>query len=437
MADEHRLDDSDNSAVSIAQSVSQGRRSATQICAHHLDIIAKTDADIDAWVWHDAEAVLAASNTIASGLPLSGVPVGLKDIIDSTDMPCCLGSSLFAGRRPSKDAELVTRLRMAGALIMGKTRTTEFAYLQKCETRNPHDRRFSPGGSSSGSAASVAAGQVALAIGSQTGGSVIRPAAYCGVYGFKPSVEAISRAGVLQTSQTLDHIGIFARHLGDIARLGDVIMTDDANLEAAYHAPNDDAPTFLFVEGMFADDIDPYMSARISELVHKLSGHTHHIAIQPFLDSLQDAHSVIYDAEYAQNIGPLLAGRTEGVSDFTLKTIQRGEQVSASDYEAAMALRQQGIDMFSEMLTGGNVLIMASATGQAPLFEAGTGNPACSKFTSLCGLPAITLPHLDGLDLRGPDKLPLGVQLVGAPNADASVISAARWLEAHCAKMMR
>ena len=147
-----------DSAVDLAQAVSEDRLTPKQICAEHLATIDRTDSAIDAWAWHDPDAALAQAGKIEAGLPLSGVPVGLKDIIDSVDMPCCLGSSLFAGRQPQTDAELVQRLRAAGALIMGKTRTTEFAYLQRCETRNPHNSRFSPGGSSSGSAAAVAAG---------------------------------------------------------------------------------------------------------------------------------------------------------------------------------------------------------------------------------------------------------------------------------------
>ena len=437
MAQANFVNADDKTAVEIADSVSQGRQSAEQVCAEHLTKIAKTDADIDAWAWHDPDTALAQAGKIEAGLPLSGVPVGLKDIIDSRDMPCCLGSALFAGRQPDTDAVLVEKLRAAGALIMGKTRTTEFAYLQKCETRNPHNSRFSPGGSSSGSAAAVAAGQITLAIGSQTGGSVIRPAAYCGVYGFKPSFEAISRAGVLQTSQTLDHIGIFARHLGDIARLGDVVMTQDAGLETAYHQCETASPHFLWVEGMFADDIEDYMSARISQLASQLGSHAEQIDLCAFLDELQQAHSIIYDYEYAQNIGPMVAGKLDRVSAFTAQTVARGEQVSEADYHSAMHIRQQGIDRFAALLSGGKFLLMASATGQAPLFEEGTGNPACSKFTSLCGLPAITLPHLDGLDLSGPDGLPLGVQLVGAPSQDASVISAAGWLAGQCSKMMR
>ena len=138
-----------DSAVDLAQAVSEDRLTPKQICAEHLATIDRTDSAIDAWAWHDPDAALAQAGKIEAGLPLSGVPVGLKDIIDSVDMPCCLGSSLFAGRQPQTDAELVQRLRAAGALIMGKTRTTEFAYLQRCETRNPHNSRFSPGGSSS------------------------------------------------------------------------------------------------------------------------------------------------------------------------------------------------------------------------------------------------------------------------------------------------
>ena len=225
------------SAVGIARAIAAGQTTAREHVTHCLTSIRSTDAQFQAWAQVDGDAALARATTLDSGMhqgPLHGLAVGVKDVIDTRDMPTEWGSTVCAGRRPATDAVVVGRLRAAGAVILGKTVTTEFAYLDKAATRNPHNPAFSPGGSSSGSAAAVAAGHVPLAVGTQTGGSVIRPAAFCGVYGLKPSVGSISREGVLQTSQTLDHVGVFAGTLGDLGLISEVLRPLPLHLPLVY-----------------------------------------------------------------------------------------------------------------------------------------------------------------------------------------------------------
>lgn len=427
------------SAVEIAYKIQNGKAEPAGIIQAHLAHIARTDTDIQAWEYLNEDWISdqLRNETVRETVrgALSGVPVGVKDIIDCADIPCCYNSPLFQDRVPSEDARIIQQLKAAGAVILGKTRTTEFAYLQHCQTRNPHQHAYSPGGSSSGSAAAVAAGHVPLALGSQTGGSVIRPASYCGVFGFKPSFEAFSRTGVLQTAQHLDHIGVFARHLEDIGLICNVLMdAKGGDFSAAAMQRQQHSPHFVFDDRLLADEIMPYAMAPLIQLVSRLGAQVETISLDTEIQRFHHAHSVIYDREYAENIGPMIAANPALASEFTQNTVARGQQVSQSDYDTALAVRDEAISLFTELLGRNRYLLLPSATSEAPFFEEGTGNPACSKFTSLCGLPALSIPHLHGLSLSGPDGLPLGVQIVGAAGNDRGVIAAGRWLAEYCAE---
>ena len=233
------------SGLEAQRLLSEGKITALELTEACLDRIAAEEPRVHAWAYLDPELTRAQARRCDEARqlgrpqgPLHGVPVGIKDIIDTRDMPTENGTPLHAGRRPTRDAAVVERLRAAGAVILGKTVTTELAVYHPGKTRNPHDPERTPGGSSSGSAAAVAAGMVPLAVGSQTNGSVIRPASYCGVFAFKPSHGLISRFGVLAQSRPLDHIGVFARTLEDLALIADALIGFDARdrdtrLEAA------------------------------------------------------------------------------------------------------------------------------------------------------------------------------------------------------------
>jgi len=233
-----------NTVAQCVEHIASGALTSAELVQHQFDVIEQTEANVQAWASLDKAQSLFHAATLddlrRSGKPLGslhGIPIGVKDIFDSADYPTEFGSPIYSGRQPTNDCRVIEKLKEAGALVMGKTVTTELAFMHPSATHNPHNLDYSPGGSSSGSAASVAAGQVPLAIGSQTNGSVIRPASFCGVYGYKPSLGIVSRRGVLETSPTLDQVGVFGRDLGDIAMLVDAISGYDHADSASYLAP--------------------------------------------------------------------------------------------------------------------------------------------------------------------------------------------------------
>ena len=424
-------------AVAFLSACAEGRITIPDYIDTCLAEIDRTDTAIKAWEYLDADDVrlqaAVQAEPAAAGLPLRGVPVGIKDIIDSFDAPCAYGSAVYTGRRPEADAELVTRLRRAGAVIMGKTVTTEFAYLQKSRTCNPHKLAFSPGGSSSGSAAAVAAGHVPLAIGTQTGGSVIRPASYCQVHAFKPTHTVISKTGVLQTSATLDQVGFFARSMADIALLSSVFAGTALPPDlAVLSAP----PRLLMWTGLYGQAVDDYVHDGLAEIADALGAV---IETRPAphdrIARFQAAHKLIYDTEISHNLGPVVEAHLESVSHFAAEAVARGHKVASADYQAALQIRDEARAFMAALFAEYDGLLTASATGQAPLFENGTGNPACNTVWSLCGSPCLSLPLLTpdghaGARIAGPDGLGVGLQLIGGLGQDEKILQTGAWLEA-------
>ncbi|MGC6474813.1 MAG: amidase family protein, partial [Candidatus Puniceispirillaceae bacterium] len=275
-----------------------------------LAAIERSDPQLKAWVVVDTKA---ASQNLNG--PLACIAVGIKDIIDVAGLPCRYGSAIYRDRIADKDAELVTALRAAGAVILGKTVTTEFAYLQKSITRNPHDLAHSPGGSSSGSAAAVAAGQIDMAIGTQTGGSVIRPASYCHVHALKPTRGSISREGVLQTSQTLDQVGLFARDITGLAQLG-AVVTGQPDLNYALDNRPKKPPKLLYLTGLYGPHVEGYVHSGLDKIARALSDYMDVLpAPDVEIDRFLQAHKTIYDYEIYQNIGPLAAAHEKQMSE--------------------------------------------------------------------------------------------------------------------------
>ena len=284
--------------------------------------------------------------------PLHGVPVAVKDIVDTTDFPTEHGSVIHAGRRPLRDAAIVTGLRAAGAILPGKTVTTEFACFTPGATRNPHDLERTPGGSSSGSAAAVAAGMVPLAIGSQTNGSVIRPASFCGVVGFKPSYGLIPRTGVLATSATLDHVGVFARSVEDAAFLADSVAGWDegdpatradpppALLRTALAAPPV-VPRLAFVRGPTWEEAEPATRDAFAELAALLGTRLVEVALpEPFAEAVA-VHRTIWTSELAFHLAPEYERGREQLSDRLCQLIEAGRTTPAPDYQRALATRRR------------------------------------------------------------------------------------------------
>jgi Asp-tRNA(Asn)/Glu-tRNA(Gln) amidotransferase A subunit family amidase len=429
-------------ASDAARLIREGIVSAEELVAACLARVREVDGQVQAWTFLDPDHALAQARAADEWRlegrptgPLHGVPVGIKDIIDTGDMPTENGSVLHAGRAPSRDATVVARLRAAGAVIMGKTVTTEFATRTPGKTRNPHNPEHTPGGSSSGSAAAVAASMVPLALGSQTGGSTIRPASYCGVYGFKPTHGLISRHGMFRLSRTLDHVGLFARSVEDIALLGGELAGYDERdpdtrprarlplVEVAAEEPPLD-PMFGFLKTPLWERTDADTKAAFAELVQALGDRVEEVELLPSALEAWDWHRTISDAEVALNLLPEWERGRDGLSPSLRGRIERGRDVRALDYQLARSrvdpIHESFLELFQQRY---DAILTPAAFGTAPAGLASTGDPAFCALWTLCGMPAISVPLM-----QGANGLPLGVQLVGPRDGDARLLRTARWL---------
>ncbi|MGQ0677851.1 MAG: amidase, partial [Rhodospirillales bacterium] len=335
------------------------------------------------------------------------------------------------------------RLRAAGAVIMGKTVTTEFAYFHPCKTRNPHDPKRTPGGSSSGSAAAVAAAMVPGAIGSQTNGSVIRPAAFCGVVGFKPSHGLIPRAGALILSRTLDHVGVFARTVEDAALLAEVmagfderdpdtrpIATPPLAAVAAEEPPL--PPRFAFVKTPHWDQAEAATREAFAELVAALGEAAAEVDLPSVAGEIAGMHRTIMDVEMARNLHRDYEGARGQLSPRLAELIERGRRHLAVDYRRAVDLIDKINESLDDLFNEYDAILTPAAPGEAPVGLDSTGNPIFCTLWTYLGAPAATLPLL-----RGPSGMPMGVQLVGKRGNDARLLRTARWLAAKLAGRRR
>jgi Asp-tRNA(Asn)/Glu-tRNA(Gln) amidotransferase A subunit family amidase len=433
------------SATEAVRLIREGRITSVELVQACLERIGEVDGAVQAWAFLDPEHALAQARAAdeyrMSGQPLGalhGVPVGLKDIIDTADMPTENGSVLHAGRTPSRDASVVSLLRAAGAIIMGKTVTTEFATRTPGKTRNPHDPAHTPGGSSSGSAASVAAGMVPLALGSQTTGSTIRPASFCGVYGFKPTHGLIPRQGMFRLSRTLDHVGLFARTIEDIALLLEELAAHDERdpdtrprprvpyrAVAAGEPPL--VPMFAFVKSSLWDRVDADAREAFAELVATLGDRVEEVELVTPTEEVLEWQRAIGGAEIAINLGREWDTGRDKLSPALRARIQHGREVPAMEYLKALAyipdLNASLTEMFEQRY---DAILTPAAFGTAPKGLESTGDPAFCALWTLCGVPALTIPLM-----QGASGLPLGVQLVGARHRDGQLLRTARWLVAH------
>ena len=424
-----------------ARLVREGVVSAEQWMQACLERVRTVEAEVQAWAFLDPEYALAQARAAdalkQSGQPigpLHGVPVGLKDIIDTADMPTENGSVLHAGRTPSRDAAVVTMLRAAGAIVMGKTVTTEFATRHPGKTRNPHNPAHTPGGSSSGSAAAVAAGMVPLALGSQTTGSTIRPASYCGVVGLKPTHGLIPRSGMFQLSRALDHVGLFARSVGDVALLLEALAGHDERdpdsrprahvpyrTMAAEEPPR--PPRFAFAKTVHWKDVDADAQKALAEFVESLGDRVDEIQLPAPADEAVRWQELISGPEIATSLAREWATGRDQLSAALRARIERGRAVSAIDYLRAQASLPDLHASFSELFERYDAILTPTASGTAPAGLHSTGEPTFCALWTLSGMPALSLPLL-----RGANGLPLGVQLVGPRHGDARLLRTARWL---------
>jgi Asp-tRNA(Asn)/Glu-tRNA(Gln) amidotransferase A subunit family amidase len=435
------------SASEAARLIRDGMISSEQLVEAYLARIRQVDPQVQAWTFLDEDYALTQARALdelrLSGRaigPLHGVPVGLKDIFDTADMPTECGSVLYAGRTPSRDATVTAMLRAAGAVIMGKTVTTEFAYFSPGKTRNPHNPEHTPGGSSSGSAAAVAASMVPLALGSQTNGSTIRPAAYCGVIGFKPTHGLISRYGVLALSRTLDHVGLFANSVEDIALFAEQIVGYDENdpdtrpraripfAEIAAAEPPL-APMFAFIKTPHWQSADEDTREGFAEIIDGLGSQVEEVELFPSTADAWPCHQSIMSAEMAYNLEREWRSGGARLSEQLRAQIERGREVRAADYLSAVGRIKLVNEIFIELFEQRyDAILTPAAPSAAPKGLASTGDPSFCTLWTLCGMPALSLPLL-----QNSAGMPLGVQLVGPRYGDARLLRTARWLARHVA----
>jgi len=428
------------SLVDAATGIREGRITSAELVEACLARIGEVDAKIEAWAFLDREHALrqakAADDQRKRGDavgPLHGVPLGIKDLFDTSDYPTEFGSPLWAGRTPRRDAAAVTRLRAAGAVIMGKTVTTEYAYFNPGKTRNPHDPERTPGGSSSGSAAAVAAGMVPGAIGSQTNGSVIRPAAFCGVVGFKPTHGLIPRTGALLLSRALDHVGVFARTVEDAALLAETLAgfddeDPDTRALARPHFVSVAAsepplpPRFAFARTPAWTHAEPITGPAFAELVEALGEHVNEMELSTGFERAVEMHGIVMAVEMAHNFHRDYEQGRDQLSPMLRALIEKGRAYPAVEYTRALAGSAVLNGVLDAVFDEYDAILTPAAPGPAPRGTA-TGNPVfCSTWTYL-GTPAVTLPLL-----QDEDGMPIGVQLVGRKGNDARLLRTARWL---------
>lgn len=432
------------SAVEMRDRLASGALRAVELARACLAQIAAEEGRVHAWAWLDEDHVIGQAERLdtlrKSGAaigPLHGVPVALKDVIDTSGIPTENGCVLDKGRVPTKDAALVERLKAAGAIVMGKTVTTELAFLQPGKTRNPHNPDHTPGGSSQGSAAAVAAGMVPLTVGTQTGGSVIRPAAYCGIVGFKPTFGRIPRTGVLMQSPSLDTIGVFARSPEDAALLTEVLFSYDAGdpatealapprLHATASAPPPVPPTFAMID--LPGESNTEMQAAMSELAGFLGEAAFPAPLPNAFDEAADIRERINFAEMAKHYYGYERRGWNQLSQKTRDAMDQGKAILARDYLAALDWPDILNAALEEILARCDAILAPATPGPAPAGLDSTGPAIYNGVFTLCKVPVVTLPLF-----YAENGLPMGVQLIGRRGDDARLLRTASWLSQHLA----
>jgi Asp-tRNA(Asn)/Glu-tRNA(Gln) amidotransferase A subunit family amidase len=353
-------------------------------------------------------------------------------------MPTECGTVLRKGKTQSQNAEIVDLLKSAGAIIMGKTATSELAFLGPPATRNPHDYTRTPGGSSSGSAAVIAAHMAPLSIGSQTGGSVIRPASYCGVVGYKPSYGLISRNGVLRTSYSLDHIGVFGKTVEDVALLAKVLIKKDSHDSASVHYSTEDMleickkgplfePKFIFYKTDSWKKIDKKSRESFEFFIKKFKKNIEVFDTPSYFKDIHKYHQIIHETDLANNFQDYYKKSKNKLSKEMQAAISRGMKYSAKEYAEAIDFMKRSYESYNEVFENYHGVLSPCSTGVADKGLKSTGSADFNKVWSYLHTPAISLPLL-----QGENNLPLGVQLIGDKYDDLRFLGVARWLEQKC-----
>ncbi len=434
-------DPADLGTAEAARRIAAGDLTSEALVTACLARITAREPQVHAWTFLDPDLALAqaraADSRQAAGDPtgsLHGVPVGIKDIIDTADMPTENGFFGHAGRHPTEDAQCVRVLREAGAVIMGKTVTTEFANRVAGKTRNPNNPAHTPGGSSSGSAAAVRAGMVPAALGTQTGGSVIRPASYCGTHALKPTFGLISRYGMLPQSNTLDTIGTYGRSVEDVACLADALIGQDErdpdcisrahpDLQRAAMAEPPQRQSVAFVKTPVWSKGESRMHEAIEAFAASLGSDCEEVTLPDNLAEAWTWHRTAQLYGMARHYGPLSDYHGPLMSARLTQHIAEGREISSAAYQQAVAWREVAYVALAPIFARFDAILTPASPGPAPEGLTSTGPASFNAFWTYTGVPCVTLPLLEV------DGLPMGVQLVGPRGGDGPLLRTARWLE--------
>ena len=434
-------------ANKLVEKLKEGEISSVEVCKQYIDRIKEFEKDVKAWAHFDKKELLEkaeeADEYRKSGKPLGslhGLPIAVKDIIGTLDMPTECGTVIRKKMTGSQEAEVVNLLKIAGAIVMGKTETTELAYFHPGKTANPHDYSRTPGGSSSGSAAAVASHMAPLSIGSQTNGSVIRPASYCGVVGYKPSYGLISRSGVLKQSDKLDHIGVFGKSVEDVALLTKVLIKKDQHDSSTIHYAADEMlkvckkgppyePKFIFYKTKSWKKIDKESQKSFELFIEAFSKNIEVFDTPSYFDDIPKYHKIIHETDMANNFQGYYKKSKKHLSKEMVSAIERGLKYSAKEYAEAIDFMKRSYESYKEVFEDYHGVLTPSSAGVAPKGLKSTGSPEFCTIWTYMGLPSISLPLL-----VGENNLPLGIQLIGDKLDDLRFLGVANWLEKNCKK---
>ena len=428
------------SAVEMVQSLKKGEITSEELVKSYIEQIKKKEKEVEAWEFFDQELVLAQAKKLdelhQSGKhgDLHGIPVGIKDIFDTENMPTIDGTEIHKKNPSWNDCTVVSKLKQAGAIIMGKTVTAELAYYSPGKTKNPHDTTRTPGGSSSGSAAAVASHMVPLAVGSQTNGSVIRPASYCGVVGYKPTKGLISRHLVLQISRALDQVGVFANSIEDAALISEQLIGHDKQdpdtslnprpkLLAASKEKPPAEPVLAHIKLPFMNELEEDVKEGFKEIKDELKGKVDEIELPEGFAGIPDWHKIIMESDMARSFSKEYEKSKNKLSDQIVEAIERGMKYTSVEYNNALSKIDVANTYFNQFFHDYDAILTPSACDEAPKGLKSTGNPIFCTIWTYCGMPCISLPLL-----KGKSGLPVGVQLVSSLFDDERLFRNASWL---------
>ena len=419
------------SAAALLAALASRQLSAETLAHACLDRVAELEPTVHAFADLDPDRVLAAARELDRGPvrgPLHGLPLGIKDVMDTNDMPTAYGSPIYEGHRPAADAAVVAVARSRGALIFGKTVTTEFACFPPGPTANPRNPAHTPGGSSSGSAAAVACGMLPAAFGTQTAGSVIRPAAFCGVVGYKPTYGTLPRVGVKMISDTLDTVGLFAGSVADAALVCAALSGREA-LPVPDRLAAPKLAVCLTPQWPMAEPETKDLFEKLAEKISKAGARCGSLSLPAQFDGLEAAHAPIWEYEMARCLADEYLRHRDRIREPLRSQLDRGWTIAPERYDAAAKLARDCRAALADALEGVDALVAPSARGEAPKGLEATGDPVFNRIWTLLHVPAVQVPLG-----TGPNGLPIGVQLVGRIGDDARVLAAAAWIEQNLAK---